>query len=70
MTAAFLQRALNNSLLSHFFLDLSLFVLFLHSVHGNLIVLLLDDLVEVLEFRVEVACSRVDIHVWFLDERE
>ena len=45
-------------------------MLFLHSVHGNLVVLLLDDLVEVLEFGVEVACSRVSIHVWFLDERE
>ena len=70
LTIAFLQRALNNSLHSHFLLHLSLLVLFLHSVHGNLVVLLLDDLVEVLEFGVEVACSRISIYVWFLDERK
>ena len=66
----FLQWAFNNSLHSHFLLYLSLLVLFLHSVYGNLVVLLLDDLIEVLEFGVKVACSRISIYVWFLDERK
>ena len=66
----FLQWAFNNFLHSHFLLYLSLLVLFLHSVYCNLVVLLLDDLVEVLEFGVEVACSRISIYVWFLDERK
>ena len=70
LTAAFLKRALSKILNSNLLLHLSLLMLLLQIVNGDLVVFFLNDLIQVLELGIEVACGRVSVHVWFFDECE